>query len=285
MNTAAFFILAVLILAGALLGPAANIVFLYGVAGWYADGMGAHVSRLFLDTGSEWVAGAFAFSMTLQTIHMGLRMRFSARIYGWKFASLAPARAALGAVINFLATASAIHRYFRARWNRQTLTWLKTDHAYPSREALMVDRRRLGDLLVGSQYVLAADVESALQTQPSGVRIGEYLIHLGKLTEGELYECLSLQQNVSFQNLERAQVSRPVTRALPAEVSRKWRVLGYKVASGQLFVASPDVPSGQMSEDLRRFSSLEIRFHLITPGNFEALQQEFLPPAKSKAAS
>ena len=45
-----------------------------------------------------------------------------------------------------------------------------------------------------------------------------------------------------------------------------------------LFVASPNVPSEQMNEDLRKFSSLEIRFHLITPGNFEALKKEFLPP-------
>jgi hypothetical protein len=69
-----------------------------------------------------------------------------------------------------------------------------------------------------------------------------------------------------------------VTRALPAEISRKWKVLSFKVASGQLFVAGPNVPSEEMSADLRRFSSLEIRFHLVTPANFESLQREFLAP-------
>jgi hypothetical protein len=63
-------------------------------------------------------------------------------------------------------------------------------------------------------------------------------------------------------------------------------VLGYKVAAGQLFIASPDAPSAEMNEDLRRLTSLEIRFQLITRGNFETLQQEFLPRprARSKAA-
>jgi hypothetical protein len=75
-----------------------------------------------------------------------------------------------------------------------------------------------------------------------------------------------------------------VARALPAEVSRRWKVLGFKVADGELFIAGPNVPSEAMSADLRRFSSLEIRFHLVTPQNFEDLQREFQPHAKAKSA-
>ena len=41
-------------------------------------------------------------------------------------------------------------------------------------------------------------------------------------------------------------------------------------------VAGPETVSEEMSDELRRFSSLEIRFHLITPGNFESLREEFL---------
>jgi adsorption protein B len=227
---------------------------------------------------------AFAFSLTLQAIHMILRTGFSARIYGWKFASAVPLRVVLGATINMLATIWAIQRYCHAKWTRQPLVWLKTDHAYPNRGALMSDRRLLGEILVGSQHVAARDLEFALASQPPGVRIGEYLIHLNKLTENDLYECLSLQQNLIFQALDPSQVSPTITRSLPADVSRKWKVLGFKVAAGQLFVAGPNVPSDEMTEELRRMSSLDIRFHLVTPGNFEALQQEFLPMAKSAGA-
>jgi hypothetical protein len=149
----------------------------------------------------------------------------------------------------------------------------------------MSDRRLLGEILVGSQHVAAEELELALASQPPGVRIGEYLIHLGKLTENDLYECLSLQQNLTFQVLDATQVSRTIARALPANVSRQWKVLGFKVAAGQLFVAGPNVPSDEMTEELRRNSALEIRFHLVTPGNFEALQQEFLPKAKVAGAA
>ena len=190
-----------------------------------------------------------------------------------------------GNLINFLATGSAIRRYFHAKWAGRSLVWLKTEHAYPSGAALESDWRRLGEILVGSQYLPAADLEFALESQPDGVRLGEHLVHLGKLTESDLYECLSLQQRVSFQKLDPAQISRPITRALPARVSRKWKVLGFKVVSGQLFVAGPDVPSEQMNEDLRQFSSLEIRFHLVTPANFQELVNEFLPEDRRIASA
>src|SRR5262249_39159988 len=151
---------------------------------------------------SAWIVGAFAFSLTMQTVNMAFRMRCTGRIYGWKFASAAPLRAVLGNAINSLATVSALYRYFLAKWRGQPLGWVKTDHAYPNQDGLTVDRRRIGEIIVGSQYVAAAALESALASKPAGMRIGEYLVRLGKITEKQLYECLSLQQRLVFQVLD-----------------------------------------------------------------------------------
>src|SRR5207249_6120940 len=136
----------------------------------------------------------FASSLTLQVINMPMRMSFTAPIYGWRFASLAPLRACVGNVINSLASASAVYRYSRAKWSGQPMGWLKTDHAYPN--------RLLGEILVGSNYLAAAELEEALATQPQGVRIGEHLVQCGKLTERDLFESLSLQQDLAFQILD-----------------------------------------------------------------------------------
>ncbi len=270
-------------LIGNLVGPMATLVFVYGVINWSLGWRTGSVLRLILD-GEFWIVDIFAFSIFMQAVHMAVRIRISAGIYGWRFAAAAPLRAVLGNLINSLATVSAICLYTQAKWKRRPLVWLKTEHAYPNRSTLIAERRPLGEILVGSQYVLASEMETALESQPPGVRIGEYLVRLGRLTEHDLYECLSLQQNLEFQTLESGQISEAVAHALPAEVSRRWRVLGFKVVAGELFLAGPDLPSEEMNADLRRFSSLDIRFHLVTPANFDALQREFLPDTTMRTA-
>jgi hypothetical protein len=157
------------------------------------------------------------------------------------------------------------------------LVWLKTEHAYPNRAALVEHTRKLGEVLVGCQYIGSEDLEWALAAKPAGIRLGDYLIAQGRLSESDVYEALSLQQNVPFGKPEPELISRSVTRSLPAEVAKRWKVVPYKVAAGHLFVAGPELPTDQMHDELRKFSSLEIRFHLVTPSEFEELAHEYLP--------
>lgn len=98
----------------------------------------------------------------------------------------------------------------------------------------------------------------------------------GKLTEGEVYEALSLQQNLPLGMPAPSNISRSATRAVPAEVARRWRVLPFQVAAGQLFVAGPELPSEEMTDDLQRVSRLQVRFHLVTPHQYEELAREYL---------
>jgi adsorption protein B len=115
-------------LVGAVAGPVANAVFLYGLLGWEP---GSPLSRYFLDPSTWWIADVFAFSMSLQTLHLGLRIRSSARVYGWRFAALTPLRLPLAGAVTFAAALCAIQRYAASRWSGQPLAWLKTEHHFP----------------------------------------------------------------------------------------------------------------------------------------------------------
>jgi hypothetical protein len=157
------------------------------------------------------------------------------------------------------------------------LVWLKTEHAYPNRAALVEHVRKLGEVLVGCQYIGPDDLDAALAAKPAGIRLGDFLITQGKVSEADVYTALSLQQNVPFGKPEPEVISRPITRSLPAEIVKRWKVLPYKVAAGHLFVAGSELPSDEMHDALRKFSSLEIRFHLVTPTEFEELAHEYLP--------
>jgi hypothetical protein len=43
-----------------------------------------------------------------------------------------------------------------------------------------------------------------------------------------------------------------------------------------LFVAGPDLPSAEMTQDLQRISKMEVRFHLVTPTDYAELARAYL---------
>ncbi|MCU1275974.1 MAG: bacteriophage receptor, outer membrane protein [Bryobacterales bacterium] len=265
-------------LIGNLAAPLSNVLFVYGAFTWLWCKWAGRPWGLADAAQNEMLRYVFFATLGLQVFHMCIRACCSARIYGWGFALGVPVRAIWGNWINCFATMMAYYRYFSAVARGQPLVWLKTEHAYPNRAALIENKQKLGEVLVRYQYMGSEELESALAAKPADIRLGDYLIAQGKLSETDVYEALSLQQNVPFGKPERELISRPVTRSLPADVAKRWKVLPYKVTAGHLFVAGPELPSQKMHDELRKFSSLEIRFHLITPTEFDELAHEYLAP-------
>ena len=264
-------------LVGNLAAPLSNLLFLYGALTWLWSrytGMPWGLARV---AQNPMLRYAFFATLGLQMFHMLIRACCSARVYGVAFSLGVPVRAIWGNWINCFATVMAYYRYFSAVARGRPLVWLKTEHAYPNRAALIENRRKLGEVLVGCQYLDLRELESALAAKPAGTRLGDYLIAQGTLSESDIYEALSLQQNIPFGKPGPEVISRPITRSLPVDVAKRWKVLPYKVAAGHLFIAGSELPSDEMHSELRKFSSLEIRFHLVTPTEFEELTHEYLP--------
>jgi len=254
-------------LVGSPLGVVANSVFFYGLA-----------TALWTRAGEFEMRLAFA-TMGLQGFRIGVRMACVARVYGWLFAAGVPVRIFFANALNAAATVCALAFYVLAKWKGHPLRWLKTDHAYPSRAALRALKRRLGDILVASGYINGVIFREALAACPEGVRLGAHLIQSGLLSEKELYEALSLQQGIPVLDLQPEHISRRAIRALPSRVVAKWQVLPFNIAEGALYLASSDVPKPEMNDALRRFTALEIRFHLVTPSTFRRLEQSLEIPA------
>ncbi len=246
------------------LGLLANAVFVYGL-----------VTRLWARA-TPLASHVVLMTAATATIRIAVRMGCAARVYGWAFAIGAPVRAIVANALNASATVRAVYRYAAARMRRERLVWLKTEHAFPSREALLQYKRKLGEILTGSGYLSAEALEAALERKPPGMRLGEYLIAMSLIDEDALYEALSLQQGLPLAELEPSSVSRRIARAIPREASLRWRVLPFRVSEGNLFVATPDIPSTEMHSELGEFTRLEICFHLIAPQKLEALQKELL---------
>ncbi len=261
-------------LVGNLVTPLTNILFVYGIVTLtWAEAL--HRPWGLAHEASS-ITRACEAGLGLQAIHTAARIGFSCRIYGWRHAATVPVRVVAGNWINCLATCRAIWSFTLAKIHGRPLVWVKTDHAYPNRAALMTDRKRLGEILVSNQWIAPDQLESALASKPEGRRLGEHLMKLGLIGEQELYLALSLQNKIPFGKPDPDLVSTSITRALPAALSRKWKVLPFRIAAGELYVAGSDLPGEEMQSDIRRFSTLELRFHLVTPTQYEELARQYL---------
>jgi bacteriophage N4 adsorption protein B len=245
-----------------LVSPFANIVTLYGII---RGGLPIHA----------FAEHAVLATALLMCINTGIRISCSARVYGWIFASAVPLRMLWGNWINGLATVMAIHTYATAKLQGRPLRWIKTEHAYPNRAALMEHHRPLEEILTGWGYLDPAILNAALSSKPADRPLAAHLLKSGAISEKHLYAAISLEQNLPLGKPEEVKAS--VTRSFPAEVSRRWQVLPFKVAAGSLHVAGPEPPTEAMHEELSAFSSMEIRFQLVTPTEFEELTKEYLP--------
>jgi len=85
--------------------------------------------------------------------------------------------------------------------------------------------------------VLSGDLAAALESQRREFD-WRVLVLLGKLTESNLYELPEPAQKVSFEQLDLPTLTAR-SPALFSSYFKKWKVLGYKVAAGQLFELVP----------------------------------------------
>jgi len=254
-----------------------NLILLYGFASCAASWAGGYRWPL-VDH-----ARASLLMHTLLWINFGLLVERTlvrtvtvARFYGWAFAIGVPLRMLWGNLLNFAATRKALFTYFRARWRGEPLVWIKTPHSYPNREGLHDYRRRLEDILVASDYLDSAALEAAQVRKPEAVDLGDFLVSEGLIGSQELSEAISLQQGLPCVDVRPEDVTPAVARILPRDFARAWRVLPFRLNAGGLDVASPDPPGEQVQAELRQFTRLEIRFHLVTGERFEELASRLL---------
>lgn len=259
---------------GNLVTPLTNVIFVYGVMTWLWAQLMHHTWGLASVAANSWEA--CAAGLGLQIFHVSIRIWCSNRIYGWKFAAFVPVRVIAGNWINFFATWKAVQTYTICKLTGKPLRWVKTEHHYPGRGALVSDRKPLGEVLTGSQWITKEQLEEALSCKAANQKLGEYLISRGWIDEDDLYTALSLQSGLPCGMPEESAVSPAVVRSLPKAVVRKWQVLPFRIAGGELFLAGSDLPSAAMETELRKFTRFEIRFQLLKPVELEQLQERYL---------
>jgi adsorption protein B len=252
-------------LVGNLLSPATNLASVYIASAW-AAGRGR-----FADPFAPAVETACFAIGCMAVAQMTIRAWCCARVYGWRMAAFTPVRALWANQVNGIATAAALWQFSKAAAQRRGLAWRKTEHVYPAHRGPAHGRPRLGEVLIRMRRLSREELEQALRDVPSGLRLGEYLVESGRLTEDELYGALSAHAGIPLGRPPAGEVHRGAARLLPAETARRWKVLPYRISMGQLHLLTSDVPTEEMTRDIRSVCGLEIRFRLVRPGELEEL--------------
>lgn len=217
-----------------------------------------------------------AFTGILFQLHRcGVRAWFSSRIYGWRFACGAPLRIVWGNFINSAATYGAMKQFFRAKWRGEPLRWLKTAHAYPSREALMAHKRRLGEVLLDLEYLTPEALDWALANK-GHVRLGDFLVQSGKLTDDQRWEALSMQQGMEVFDIQPEHVELRIARSLPRSLMEELRVIPVRLEPGRLTLAAAAIPTDAMQKRIQECTAMRFEFSLVTDERFNALRDQLL---------
>lgn len=248
-------------LVGNPLGLLANLLTLYGLCHWNLV--------LAMPSATKWLMAATLFA---GVIRLGVRFGCVRRIYGTAFAFGVPFRALLGNALNSAACTNALVRFAWARFRGNPLQWSKTEHAYPSRGALARHKRRIGEVLTGGGFVSQVTIDHALARRADGLRLGEFLLARGGISERQLYSALCVQHGLLPGPEEVAEIRIDSLRLVPAHIADAWRMLPFDVDAGRLRIAVDDVPSEELIAVVRRYTRLDPEFHLVAPAKLSALR-------------
>ena len=262
----------------------ANAILFYGSYTWLYSVQNNVPWGLAKVAGEMWALVLLWATLFLQIWRTGFRMNCVSRVYGWTFAAAVPFRMLWSNWMNCFATISAVYRFASNRLGRKgELKWAKTDHSYPNRGALVSFKPKLGQLLVRAGLLAEEALMAALAEKPDGIRLGEHLLRSGLIGEETLYDTLALQQNIPRQNLSPGQTPPSLLRALPCSLMRTWKIVAFRVSDGCLFLAGPELPTDEMRKALRAQTALSLRFHLITPTQYDDLLCEIPVPRAARA--
>ena len=102
---------------------------------------------------------------------------------------------------------------------------------------------RLGDLLVKSGIITQAQLDEALSLQEesdTGERLGEVLQERGAITEKQLIDTLMSQLGVEFVDLNTYNIPSEMAQVLPKNIAKKHGVVPIRVTRSDVYVAMAD---------------------------------------------
>jgi bacteriophage N4 adsorption protein B len=248
-----------------------NLLFVAGLVDWL-DATLTHRPWAFA-VSNPCVVMLCCVTALLQTLRLTLRAVCVARLFGSRFALGVPLRVFHANLINSIASVGAVCRFARARAEERPLAWLKTDHAYPTAEALQPNHRELSDVLIRSGFISGEQLSTLQAGMPPEVNLADFLLANGLISDEDLCRAISLQCGLPSARIDIQNVKARTLRSLPAHVQRRFGIVPFRVHDGRLHVATTRAPSPELFEQLKGLTRLSVEFQLVTEKNYQELER------------
>ncbi|QDU90382.1 Type II secretion system protein E [Pirellulimonas nuda] len=120
-------------------------------------------------------------------------------------------------------------------------------------------KKRLGEQLLSGGKITQAELEAALRQQTRGQRLGETLVKLGFVEEGDLLPFLAEQFDVPHALLREGLIDPAASRRIPRPLAEASRSLGLFCVHGVLTVAMANPRDLALVDRLEQHTGLQVR--------------------------
>ncbi len=152
------------------------------------------------------------------------RIYFVTIYYGLFQGLLSIPRLVWGNYINFMANCRAIGQIIR-EGDPHRVAWDKTTHDFPTVDADLGTRQRIGEILVQHGAITETVLETAILNNDTGLKIGAYLLAQGWVSSKALTRCVALQAGVPADSIDPYAISPSLIEAVSSQTALRYAIL------------------------------------------------------------
>ncbi|WP_033544130.1 GspE/PulE family protein [Planococcus sp. CAU13] len=123
---------------------------------------------------------------------------------------------------------------------------------------MVVERKKLGDLLIEQGLLTEAELQNVLSTKQREQKIGDVLLQRGIITEQQLIETLEVQLGIPHVTLYRYPFDPKLFNMVPKEVAKRKMLVPLKRENDKLYIAMTDPMDIITIDDLRLTTGFNI---------------------------
>jgi type IV pilus assembly protein PilB len=148
----------------------------------------------------------------------------------------------------------------------------------------VAERRRLGEVLVEMGMLDDGQLSEALRSQPDTTqRLGEWLVNKGRLVETDLLKAIGRQTGIPSVSLRPGMYEPAAVSLLPKEIARRLRVLPMFKVNDTLTLATADPLAVPVLDEVKEITGCKLRLVLapaeeISKAQFDAYSGNGLTP-------